>query len=135
MKKSTFYTKLHELYYHDRSVDVTVEIDLSKYSQRLAKAQEVLDMMVLRDTEPYVRYDTGELNSNSIFEADIGSGQIVYTAYDYYGRQYAKYPYYNTENHVSTHGHPQARPLWFEYSKELNREKWISEVKKIVGGK
>lgn len=120
--------------YHNDSVGITVQLDLSKYSQRLAKAQEVLDMSVLRDTEPYVRYDTGELNSNSIFECIPGSGQIVYTAYDYYGRQYASYPYYNTTNKVSTHGHAQARPLWFEYSKELNKEKWISEVKKIVGG-
>lgn len=127
--------ELHDLNYHDGSVGITVYIDLSKYNQRLAKAQEVLDMRVLRDTEPYVRYDTGELNSNSIFENDPGSGKIVYTAYNYYGKQYARYPYYITTNKVSTHTHTQARPLWFEYSKQLNREKWVSEVKKIVGGK
>ena len=126
---------MNDFNYHNDSVGITVQLDLSKYSQRLAKAQEALDISVLRDTEPYVRYDTGKLNSNSIFEADIGSGQIVYTAYDYYGRQYAKYPYYNTTNKVSTHGHAQARPLWFEYSKQLNKEKWVSEVKEIVGGK
>lgn len=126
---------MNDIYYHDGSAGITVELDLSKYSQRLAKAQEVLDMSVLRDTEPYVRYDTGRLNENSIADNKAGSGQIIYSAYNKYGYQYASYPYYNTENHVSTHGHAQARPLWFEYSKELNKEKWVSEVKKIVGGK
>lgn len=125
---------MNDFNYRNDSVGITVQLDLSKYSQRLAKAQEALDISVLRDTEPYVRYDTGELNSNSIFENVPGSGKIVYSAYDYYGRQYAKYPYYITTNSVSTHTHPQARPLWFNYSKELNKEKWISEVKKIVGG-
>jgi hypothetical protein len=124
---------MNDYNYYDGSAGITVKLDLSKYSQRLAKAQEALDMMVLRDTEPYVRYDTGRLNENSLADNKQGSGQIVYSAYDK-GRQYAKYPYYNTENNVSTHGHPQARPLWFEYSKGLNREKWISEVKKIIGG-
>lgn len=127
--------ELQDLNYHDGSVGITVYIDLSKYNQRLAKAQEILDMRVLRDTQPYVRYDTGRLNENSIADNKQGSGQIVYSAYNYYGKQYARYPYYNTENHVSTHTHPQARPLWFEYSKQLNREKWVSEVKKIIGGK
>jgi hypothetical protein len=36
---------------------------------------------------------------------------------------------------VTTTHHSQATPLWFEISKLKNKDKWINEVKQIVGGK
>lgn len=116
--------------------NVEVNIDLSKYENRLNVAQTVLDTDILTDTEPYVRYDTGRLNVFSLYTNDRGSGEIIYDAREASrnNRPYARYPYYITWNRVTKTEHPQATPLWFEYSKSLNKDKWIKTVKKIVGG-
>lgn len=113
---------------------VRINIDLSKYDERFKKAQEHLDMSIVYDTEPYVRYDTGLLNENAKTQNDFGSGKIIYSAYNKYGHSYAIYPYY-TFNTVNTSVHPEATQYWFDFSKSDNKEKWIKEVKEIVGGK
>lgn len=114
---------------------VSIYLDLSKYDERFKKAQIHLDQVILYDTEPYVRYDTGLLNYNAMSQNKAGSGEIIYSAYSDNGFNYASSTYYNTENNVTRLTHYKATPLWFEYSKMLNKETWIKEVKEIVGGK
>lgn len=114
--------------------NITVDIDISKYENRFNVAQTMLDTDILTDTEPYVRYDTGQLNVYSLYQTtERGSGEIIYWA-SRNGKPYARYPYYNTNNHVTTEHHANATPLWFEISKSKNKDKWIKKVKEIVGG-
>lgn len=116
------------------SGNMKLDIDISKYENRFNVAQTMLDTHILQDTEPYVRYDTGTLNLYSLYNNDRGSGEIIYRA-ERNGKPYARYTYYNTHNMVTTTHHSQATPLWFEISKLKNKDKWINEVKQIVGGK
>jgi hypothetical protein len=113
--------------------NIKVDIDLSKFENRLNVAQTILDTNILQDTEPYVRYDTGQLNLYSLYNNDRGSGEIIYKA-ERNGKPYARATYYNTHNAVTRTHHSQATPLWFEISKIQNKNKWINQVKKILGG-
>lgn len=117
------------------SKNVYCNIDLSRFENQFKKAQEVHDKNVLYDTEPYVRFYTGYLNEQSKKNNIIGSGRIIYEAYDRNNFSYAYETYTNTHNKVTKTGHPNATPLWFEYSKNINKTKWIDEVKKVAGGK
>ena len=112
---------------------VDIYVDLSRFSDNIKKAQKVLDLLVLKDTEPYVRYDTGKTNDSAYELSTIGSGKVIYGAKQR-GEYYAIYPYTNTTNTVNKSIHPQATPYWFEKSKQLYTEKWINEVKKVVVG-
>lgn len=113
---------------------VDIYVDLSRFKNNIKKAQKVLDLLVLTDTEPYVRYDTGKTNDSAYELSTIGSGKVIYDAIDDEGNHYAYSAYTNEENNVTTTWHPQATPYWFEKSKQLYKDKWINEVKKVVVG-
>lgn len=112
---------------------VDIYVDLSRFRNNIKKAQKVLDLLVLKDTEPYVRYDTGKTNDSAYELSTIGSGKVIYGGKTKYG-YYSKWPYILTKNTVNKSIHPQATPYWFEKSKQLYKEKWINEVKKVVVG-
>lgn len=112
---------------------VDIYVDLSKFKKNIDKAQKVLDLLVIKDTEPYVRYDTGKTNDSAYELSAIGSGQVIYGGKTKYG-YYSIYPYTTTTNTVTRTKHPQATPYWFEKSKQLYKDKWINEVKKVVVG-
>lgn len=133
--------------YSYNTSNCSVDIDLSRFEENLKDAQVALNLDILYDTEPYVRYDTGRLNERSIYQNTRNRpiGVVMYYSVDDYTDKkpnrkiityypYAKYTYYATHNEVTRRWHPQARPLWFEYSKSLNKEKWIAHVKKVAGG-
>ena len=111
-----------------------VNIDISRFESSFCEAQEHLDRSVLYDTEPYVRWYNGYLNDQALENNEAGSGNVIYYAVSRKGKPYAYETYTNTTNKVTRTGHPEARPLWFEYSKQLNKEKWVADVKKIAGG-
>lgn len=133
--------------YSYNSDNCKVNIDISRFETSINNAQIKLNEDIIYDTEPYVRYDTGRLNERSIYMNSHHRpvGAIIYYSVDDYtdkkpGKKnptyypYAEDTYYNTHNKVTRKWHPQARPLWFEYSKSLNKEKWIAHVKKVAGG-
>lgn len=55
-------------------------------------AQQFLDMEVIRQCEPYVPYDSGNLTRSAWTATRIGSGEVVYPGpyahYQYYGEVY-----------------------------------------------
>jgi len=122
--------KLNNLKHQYTNEQVKVNIDLSRFQNQFTDAQVTLDTLIMIDTEPYVRYDTGLLNQSVYGNTTIGSGRIVYDVPD----GYAYDTYTNTRNKVTKDTHPNATPYWFEYSKQINKDKWIEEVKKEAGG-
>lgn len=57
-------------------------------NKRFSMAQKVVDSEVIRRTDPYVPFRTGQLKHSGISGTVIGSGEIRYTA------PYAKRQYY-----------------------------------------
>lgn len=121
--------------YSYNSDNCKVNIDISRFETSINNAQIKLNEDIIYDTEPYVRYDTGRLNTESI-DRNINNsgGAIIYYALNDDLQPYAYRTYNATNNSVTKTTHPMATPLWFEYSKNLNKEKWIAEVKKVAGG-
>lgn len=122
--------KLNNLKHQYSNNHVKVNIDLSRFQDQFMDAQVTLDTLVLIDTEPYVRYDTGLLNQSVYGNTVIGDGRIVYDV----PTGYAYDTYHNERNRVTKDTHPNATPYWFKYSKQVNQDKWIEEVKKEAGG-
>lgn len=121
--------------YSYNTSNCSVDIDLSRFEENLKDAQVALNLDIMSDTEPYVRYDTGRLNTESL-DRNINNseGAIIYYALNDDLEPYAYKTYNSTNTKVTKDVHPLARPLWFEYSKSLNKEKWIAHVKKVAGG-
>ncbi len=123
--------KLNNLKHRYSTEKVKVDIDISRFQDQFQHAQDYLDVAVITDTEPYVRYDTGLLNQSVYSNTTIGSGRIVYDV----PAGYAYDTYHNEHTRVTRTTHPNATPYWFQYSKFVNQDEWVKEVKEIAGGK
>ena len=64
-----------------------------KMNNRLDFVQKVVDQEVIKQTTPYVPYQTGMLAKSAVLHTVIGSGRVVYATpyarYLYYGIKYA----------------------------------------------
>ncbi len=101
---------------------------LSARNNRANKqAQIYLDNEVLRDSEPYVPFASGNLARSGQRGTKIGSGKVLYNA------PYARSQYY-TKPRKSTDRHPHATMHWFEKAKAVNLQKWITGAKRIYRG-
>ena len=105
------------LHWHDRN----------RVTDNVHAAQKYLDSTVLKDTDKYVPMRTGVLKKSGILGTRIGSGHIEYIA------PYAKKLYYGTRLRFSTSRHPLAQAKWFEASKAVNKQSWLSAVRRIAG--
>lgn len=101
----------------------------NRLPQNVLRAQKYLDNAVLRDTDKYVPMRTGILVRSGILGTQIGSGEIQYIA------PYAKPLYYGVNIRFGKSRHPLACAKWFEASKAVNKRSWLSEVRKIAGGR
>jgi len=106
-----------------------MNFDSTKIKKRLeasgAAAQVWLDKTVLKDCEPYVPTDSGELIRSARAASKPGSGEIIYNT------PYASALYYGYQGKSKTR--PLATRLWFEAAKEVHGGRWIKGVKKIGG--
>ena len=124
-------------------MNVKVNINISKIMQKVGankrQAQRALDAAVLKDSAPFVPFQTGNLEKSGILGTTIGSGLIVYNA------PYARAQYYgiSTNNSTrtshfmshSTNKHPRATRLWFEFAKAQYLPRWIQIVQDIIVGR
>ena len=97
-----------------------------EFETRGRKAQYMLDTAVMRDTDPYVPMDTGELARSPQTASPPGSGRIVYN------RPYVARLYYGKKFNFSPSHHKLAQAEWFEASKAVNGKRWIAEVERIL---
>lgn len=139
-----------------KDVDITqgnfrANIDLSKYDERIKKAQYYLDSEVMTAMLPYIPIRTGSLRQRTLAESQsvAGTGK-VYAAVKPYGR----FHYYGkvmvdeeTGSPWAKRGHkkvvterplkwtnPLTQPMWFEPVKAQNKDRWINGLKEIIGG-
>lgn len=126
--------------------NIKVEINLSKFKDKLSKAQRDLAYQIIADTQDYVPFNQGILSNSAHTENE--NQEIVYNT------PYARYLYMgklmldsrgsawakkHTKKHVvnkdltySKEHHSKAGAKWYERSKEDNLENWINTVKKAV---
>ncbi|MDR2426482.1 MAG: minor capsid protein [Endomicrobium sp.] len=113
-------------------MNVKVNINISKVMQKVGankrQSQRALDAAVLKDSAPFVPFQTGNLEKSGILSTTIGSGLVVYNA------PYARAQYYGLFNH-SKNKHSRATRLWFEFAKAQYLTRWIQIVQEILYGK
>lgn len=112
----------------DYKLELDVNAVISRFSPKFSRAQMFVDNEVLKDCDPYVPMDTGNLVRSGQRGTVLGSGRIVYNA------PYAAACYYNEHRKFSKDRHPKATALWFERAKAVNKDKWISGAQKIIAG-
>lgn len=99
-----------------------------RFGAQYKRAQQWLDNEVLKDSDEYLPFRTGNLRSSGIRGTVIGSGEIEYNA------PYAKAVYYGINRRFSKEKHPKASPMWFEKAKAVHKPKWINGAKRLAGG-
>lgn len=109
-------------------VEINKDYTISRFHSRFQQAQKYLDNEVLKDSDPYVPMDTGNLRNSGIRGTTLGSGQVVYNA------PYAQKCYYGAKIHFSPAKHPLATAMWFEKAKAANKKKWFDGVERVIKG-
>ena len=125
-------------------------VDLGSAQKKLVrsteKAEHIVAMEVLKDTDPYVPMKTGSLSQR----ARVVQNEVIYPS------PYARYIYYgklmvdpktgsawaskgaskvttDKDLVIKTAYHKRAQSHWFEASKAENQEKWLRVASKAVG--
>lgn len=101
----------------------------NRIPQNVQRAQKYLDSQVLKDTDKYVPMRTGILVKSGILGTQVGSGEVDYIA------PHAKKMYYGVTIRFNKSRHPLACAKWFEASKAVNKRSWLTEVRRISGGR
>jgi hypothetical protein len=89
---------------------------MDKIRKRTEKAQYLLDMQVIKDSNLYCPEDVGDLQDSAILGYKTG-GQVVWDV------EYAKNQYYS-DNNKSKDKNPRASMKWFEVAKAENLQAW-----------
>ena len=110
------------------TVKINKDYTVARFHSRFQLAQKYLDNEVLKDSDPYVPMDTGNLRNSGIRGTTLGSGQVVYNA------PYAQKCYYAKSTHFSPAKHPQACAQWFEKAKAIHKKKWLAGVDGVIKG-
>ena len=97
-----------------------------RFAPKFSAAQRFLDSEVLRDSEPYVPKQTGNLIRSGNIGTVIGSGKVIYNA------PYARKCYYARGTDYSNGKNPKACALWFEKAKAIKKDAWAASVNKII---
>ena len=83
----------------------------------------------MKDSQPFVPFDKGNLIKSGQRGTTLGSGQVIYNA------PYARHCYYGKHIRFSTAKNPQACAQWFEKAKAVNKKKWVEGVENTIKGK
>ncbi|WJQ02860.1 minor capsid protein [Geobacillus stearothermophilus] len=109
-------------------LNVTVHFDAAavanKIDRALDKAQHALDQQVLKDSNYFIPFDTGELMRSSLRASQIGQGLIVWDT------PYARRLYYNPQYNFRKDKNPNAQGLWFEAAKTQHYQEWVELAQK-----
>lgn len=109
-------------------VHINTQYCLGRFNCKFSAAQKFLDNEVLKDSDPFVPFRTGNLRNSGITGTVLGSGKVVYSA------PYSKKMYYGFNFNFSKVKHPQACAQWFEKAKAIKKKAWLAGVDKIVRG-
>ena len=87
----------------------------TKISNRVRKAQYLLDQQVIKDSNLYCPQDTGDLQDSALKPQPLGT--VVWDV------EYAKRQYYE-DNNKSKDLNPRASMKWFEVAKTEKKKEW-----------
>lgn len=134
---------------------VEINIDTSRIDGNLREAQKLLNLQIVKDSEPFVPFSQGDLRSKIEYPKGLDGGEIDYVSshahYQYMGILYGpSYPIkdsngntigwwsppkkYPTQRKLTYHT-PGTGPQWFEVAKQRHKQDWIKLVKKTAGKK
>ena len=144
----------------DGTITVEINIDLSKYPPRFARAQQRLGEMALASSKVYMPLQTGSQQQRSYVED--GGKRVVFPGpaarYLYGGRvmvdsvtgkgpalihdkngvevglRFRKGATLVPTDRRLTYSQPNAQPEWFEVAKDHDKEAWIAECGRIIKG-
>lgn len=125
---------------------IKIDIDLTKFKDKLETAQSDLVNQIIADTQDYVPFLQGTLSESAKPNED--NTKIIYNTpyarFQYMGKlmldsRGSSWAKKNTKKHVvnkdltySREHHSQAGAKWYERSKENNLNNWIEVVKRAV---
>ena len=98
-------------------VDLNITAAQKRLNARINKAQVLLDLQVMKDSNFYVPKDTGTLESSVVLFSKPGSGLLTWNT------EYAKKQYYELNN-KSMDRNMNARSMWFEHAKTERIKDW-----------
>ena len=106
------------------AVEINLNTDVLR--KRISETAEGAAMItlegMLKDIDPYVPYDTGELSSSAII--DESSLSIVWDT------EYADYVYNMPKtNNFNTSVHANATSHWVDEAMNAYREKWVEDLR------
>jgi hypothetical protein len=101
---------------------------VKEYKNRCDKALATITNIIVRDTDPYVPFNTGATAKSAQTASDFAKGNIVYDT------PYAKDIYEDSGRSFSHDHHDKATDHWFEASRRVNEKDWIEQVAKLIGG-
>ena len=108
------------------TVDLKVDLENIKMqlNEKTKKAQELLDHMVLNDSDKYAPQKTGTLRKKG-FDTVLGSGVVTWNV------PYAKKVYHELKTEPSLAKNPNARRKWFEVAKSEKLKVWETKVNEV----
>lgn len=109
-------------------VEIVKKLDTTGIkNQLLAKknrARQIVKNQVVKDTDPYVPFDTGKTAETGRNSSTSDDEYIRYTT------DYSRIIYYDEDRVYSKRKHSLAIAKWFDVSKAVNKSKWIKTAKK-----
>ena len=104
------------------------------------KVQRYIDSEVLRLSDPYIPFQSGQLKRSGTLATDIGSGEVnwstPYARYQYYGKlMIGNAPKTLTNIDLQYHGGGKRKEKWFERMKIDHKKDIIAGAAKIAGGR
>lgn len=109
---------------------VNVHINLGNIIEKVDKAkrsaQMALDQQVLKDSNVFIPFDTGNLRNSSIQASRPGSGIIKWDT------PYAARLFYHPEYNFSKDENPRARGRWFDAAKAEYGAQWPGVAQRAV---
>ena len=104
------------------------------------KVQRYIDSEVLRLSDPYIPFQSGQLKRSGSLATDIGSGEVCwstpYARYQYYGKLMdGSAPKTLTNIDLKYHGGGKRGSKWFERMKVDHKTDIIAGAAKIAGGR
>ena len=105
--------------------DLKMDINWGKVEGKMNKgldvSQEIVDSQILKDSNNYIAFDTGNLAKSGVRSTNPGTGKIIWDTP--YGRKL----YYNPQYNFSKDKNPQAGGLWFERAKSTHLNDWLTK--------
>lgn len=121
------------------TIDPLDQILSRRHLQPGGRVQMFIDNEVLKLSEQYLPFQTGDLRNSGLHGTALGSGEVQYKSpkarYLYYGKvMVGRAPKRLTSADLTYHGAPQRGAKWFERMKVNHLDQILTGAGKMAGG-